>query len=172
MVIFMAGYPFAGKSYVVGKLLELLPNEYHVVVINPKEYVSGSTKEEISDSKLYAWEVCLDVLESSIMNKDDKIILFDTACATYSIMSKFFKLAKSQGRMIVYCWVESLISLCISRSNGGFSGDIIKKYKEKFSVSVSKLSELADTVVIIKNINKNVDVSDLVNLVKSEYEGE
>jgi predicted kinase len=171
MIIFMAGYPFSGKSYVVGKLLELLPNDYHVVVINPKEYVSGNTEEEIADSKLYAWEACLDVLESSIMNKDDRVVLFDTACATYGIMSKFFKLAKSQGRRVVYCFVSSPISLCVSRSNGSFSSRIVEKYKEKFLVSIPKLSELADDVFVVENINKSVDVSSLVGLVKSEYKG-
>lgn len=155
MLVFMAGMPFAGKSYVVDKFVEKLPDE--VLVIAPKDYrpddYDNMNEEQKKEVNITAWECTLELLKDNMKQyKKEEIIVYDTSCASYLTMYDYFQTARDCGHKILYIFVKASPEKCKERSGkNAISDEIIGKYKEKFKDSVKGLSKMSDKVIIINN---------------------
>jgi len=153
MIIFMAGFPYSGKTYVVDKLLELFPD---IVVISPKFFRPDNYSELSEDDKrevnISSWSCSLDQLVSAIKEYNDKkVIVYDTSCASYDSMNNYFSLAKN-SHTVIYVYVNSNIKLCQKRAGSEWlSEEVVKKYINNFKTSISKLSKMSNKFFIIHN---------------------
>jgi len=170
IIVFMAGFPGAGKSHVIRFALNKL-TDYDVNVINPKEYRRSEydmfSEEEKREEDLCAWELSLDDLRDRLEEESKETIIFDTACATLRIMKKYFQLAEKHKRKIIYCFVHAPIATCKKRmSNRNINDKIWKEYANKFKESVPELMKLSDHSIIINNSGEDINVDELINLLK------
>jgi len=169
LAIFMAGYPFCGKSHVARLATEGFPE----CVIDPKKFRSDKydtlTESEKREENLDVWEVSLDVLKECL-EKDNPVVLYDTACASYLSMKPYFQLAKNYDRMVIYVWVDADLSVCKERASADWLPEsVIDKYKKKFSISRPQLSEFSDGSLVIDN-NDEPDISGLREIIGMAYE--
>lgn len=170
MIIFMAGYPFAGKSTLLEVFRQNLKQaDYEAIIISPKDYRTDDYETLDEDSKrdmnLAAWECSLELLAEQIKeNKDDSIVIYDTSCASLYRMQDYFKLAKKYSHYVIYCYINADLLICENRADGKwFNSDIIDKYKMNFKESVPILTKLADKAIVINN-NVEINVSKLVGV--------
>ena len=169
MVIFMAGFPYAGKTFVLDKALEKIEKE--VTVICPKDYRDNNYKnleeEEQRQMNIAAWETSLEMLwESMQTNKNEEIIIYDTACASLKHMRPYFDGAKKYEHRVIYLYVNASLDLCAQRAGDSWLPiDVIKSYKNKFSESIKELARSADKHLIINNnSDKDPEVSKIIEL--------
>jgi predicted kinase len=167
MVIFMAGMPFAGKSYVVDKLVDNLPDE--VLVITPKDYrpeeYDSMTEEQKKEINIAAWECTLELLKAKLKeSNNNEIIIYDTSCASYLTMYDYFQTAHDCGHKVIYAFVKTSIEKCKERSKNTMSNEIMDKYKEKFKDSIKGLSKMSDRFIIINN-DEEPDVSVILRVI-------
>jgi predicted kinase len=162
-IVFMAGFPYAGKTYIVDKILRNYGDDRDATslwlkVISPKLYrpddyerLSESERREID---LAAWECSLEDLEANILlaGMTNDVIIYDTACASLSSMLEYFKLAKSRGHVILYVFVNCPLKICKQRANGKLSNQIFDKYVQHFKDSIPRLSKMSDKAIVINNM--------------------
>jgi tRNA uridine 5-carbamoylmethylation protein Kti12 len=181
MVIFMTGYPFSGKTFVVDKLVSELGEDNNKVIINlsPKSFydsiveADGVKEEELSETvrsewMLSAWECSLERLKEFIedCNPSD-IIIYDSCCASVDNMLPYFKDAKECGHRIIFVLVICKLSLCKERAANKLPDHVWKSYTQKFKVSISTLSKISDNVLVIENniYNKTPDLSKIMEVI-------
>jgi adenylylsulfate kinase-like enzyme len=157
MVIFMAGHPFSGKSFIVSMIKEALGTIGIVpMVIDPKTFRDSNYDILDEDSKrdmnLAAWEVSQEVLDEYVVDNMNDIIIYDTACASYQRMEPHFKHARDHNHKILYVMVTASLDVCKKRAGKNWlSEEVLKKYDVSFSVYTDQFSGLADKTVFIKN---------------------
>ena len=169
---FLAGWPFAGKTYVLQKALFLLP-ENNIQIISPKKYIAElcppeeyekKSEEERKEINIAAWECALDVLQEAI-DKNGTFV-YDTACASYGVMWQYFKAAREKHQ-VVYVYVKADLETCKKRAgNKWMSESVVKRYQVNFKESVPKLIKLAHKVIIIQNNDGEPDVSKLIEVLR------
>jgi tRNA uridine 5-carbamoylmethylation protein Kti12 len=157
MIIFMAGYPFSGKSHVLREILNKLPTGRTVVVVDPKrcrtDHYGLMSEEEKREENLAAWEVSLDLLIEQIKNAAlADIVVYDTACASLRSMKPYFEAAKKYDHKILYVFVRADLKACERRAGENWvPQDVLDKYVTKFEESVPTLAKMADARFIIEN---------------------
>jgi hypothetical protein len=169
MVIFMAGFPKSGKTFVLDLILSKLKKD--VFVVCPVDFrqddYDESNEEKRRDIDLAAWEASLDLLWEEVCGSDDSnIIVYDTCCASLGKMSPYFKGIRKKGHVIVYLFVKSSWEKCKERAEAWLPKEVVNLYKDKFKYSIPGLCELSDHVVIVENNSDDVpDVSKIMKLV-------
>ena len=181
MVIFMTGYPFSGKTFVVDKLISELGEDNNTVVINlsPKSFydsvieAEGVKEEELSETvrsewMLSAWECSLERLKEFIEDcHPNDIIIYDSCCASVDNMLSYFNDAKEYGHRIIFALANCKLSLCKERAADKLPNHVWESYTQKFTISIPELSKISDSVVIIGNniYNKTPDLSKIMEMI-------
>lgn len=158
MIIFMAGYPAAGKSFVVDQFTSKLPDELDVLVINPKELrpenYATLDEDQKREENLTAWEASLDCLDEKIKSLDpSKIVVYDTACASLANMRPRFELAKQHGHKVIYVFVQADEEIRETRAVERLPKPVLEKYDFNFSESTPVLAKLADRAIVVQNFS-------------------
>jgi predicted kinase len=167
----MAGYPYAGKSLVVQMLtIALRKHSYPYDLIDPKELrdetYTNLNEEDKRDMNIAAWEISLEMLAEKISAPQNKLLIYDTACASYRGMEPLFKLACQKHHRVVYAFVDASLDLCKLRAGSEWlSNDVIEKYQVNFAESIEKLINWSSDYFIIKN-NVQGSLPDISKLVR------
>jgi hypothetical protein len=154
MIIFMAGYPHSGKTFVVELLKAAIPE---IQVISPKLLLERDSEydkldeEEKRTRSIAAWEVTLLYLQGEARTNPKDILLYDSCCASYQVMDPLFRRLKKMKHKILYAFVHASMENIKVRGGAKFDEDIIDKYTRSFEESVAHLGGLADWKVVIKN---------------------
>ena len=174
MIVFLSGYPAAGKSHVVREIVEKLP--FETTVIDPKTFrpddydkLDEAAKRDLNVS---VWEVSLDVLSEQIKGTSDSTIIFyDTACANLQKMRPLFELAAAQGHHVVYLFVVSTLEKCKERiGDKWLAEDVIDRYTKNFKENINVFKALASKTLIVRNEADVVpDVQPVVDYIKNYY---
>lgn len=161
MIIFVAGFPYSGKSFVVQKILDKISN---CIVISAKDFRPDEydtlNEEEQRELNISAWICSLEQLDKAITEfKNDRIIIYDTSCASYDKMCDYFLYAKNKGHKVIYLYIHSSLEKCRERAGQKwFNKEVEDKYKSSFKISIPKLSAMADKHIIINNINGEINL--------------
>ena len=161
-VIFMAGWPKSGKSYIVAKLLKQLKGR-DVEVVCPRDYLEENFEQLEQEDKranwLAAWRVGLDHLEEQILNStDDDVLILDTAAASAKVMQYYFTLANKKGHTTVYLFVTASKDMIKQRSGEEWNEELYEKYRVAFDESIPVLRKEASKAFILNNENEpNID---------------
>lgn len=151
----MSGYPFSGKSFVVGQLIEILP--YQVELIDPKSYRSEDyeTLDEIKkrEENLSVWQVSVELLVEAIRTMgDEEIIIYDTACSDRKSMYPIFLDAKRQGHHILFIFVIANLETCKQRAGDNWlSDEVIDKYTKRFEENTPLFAKTANKLFSVRN---------------------
>lgn len=154
MVIFMAGYPYSGKTFVVELLKAAIPE---VQVVSPKLLLERDSEyekleeEEKHKRSIAAWDVTLQYLQKEACADPKGILLYDSCCASYQVMDRVFRKLKKHKHRIIYTYVHASIERIKARAGAKFDEGVIDKYTRSFEESVAHLGGLADWKVVIKN---------------------
>lgn len=166
----MAGYPKAGKSFIVNLLCEKVDED--ILVISPKdcrdENYDKLDEEARREMDISAWSVSLDMLWEQIQETDDsEIIIYDTACASINKMKPYFEGAIKKGHTVVYVFVQAYLSKCRERSGENWlPKEVVNSYTERFKHDVKEFRELSDYTVVIKNNSDEIpDITKLIGLI-------
>jgi predicted kinase len=160
----MAGYPAAGKSYIVNKILAQFQD---AIVISMKDYRTEDydklSEEDKKEVNIAGWECSLDDLSEKMKDKDS-LIIYDTACANYEKMSDYFIEAKKIGHKVVYAFINAPLSVCKMRSgNNWLPEGVVSRYKDNFCENIPKFKKLANKFITINNNSGDVpDISRLI----------
>lgn len=172
MIIFMAGLPFAGKTFVVDSLLGKIKQD--ALVISPKDFREDNyeklSEPDRREMDIAAWAGSLEYLWVQIQARNDgEIVIYDTACASLDKMRPYFEGAGKNRHAVIYVFVHAGIRTCRERAGEKWlPKEVIDSYKSRFKDSVEKFCEIADHHVVVKNNSSDdPDVSKLVNLVNS-----
>lgn len=165
MIIFMAGFPFSGKSYVVDMVTDRLDKK--IRVISPKTFLLGEARTE-ADRQLEmvsAWEVSLEDLDKHMKNINE-IIIYDTACSSL-VMETYFKKAKDLKHKIIYVFVQASLDTCAKRAGDSWLPEqVISKYTNNFEKSIKLFKSIADVTIVIKNdTDSPPDIVRMVNII-------
>ena len=167
MVIFMAGYPYAGKSY-VARLLNVRFTQ--ICVIDPKTFRTDNYESLSEDDKreqnLAVWECSLDLL-SDLMKDKDAVIIYDTACANLERMRPYFQDARIAKHHVIYLFVSADLEKCKIRAGDKWlPEDIIDKYTRNFEVGAPEFGKLAHkTFVVVNNQDTPPDVTKVIDYI-------
>lgn len=174
MIVFMAGYPYAGKSVVARNIVEQLP--YAANIIDPKSYRDDKYDQMSEEDKriqnLSVWEVSLDLLNETIKSTpDNEITVYDTACANYEKMIPSYNAARRSGHHIVYLFVYAPLETCRARAGDAWlSDDVIDKYRRNFEANVPKFKQAAHKDFVLNNgVDGDPDVSEPVDYIIKHY---
>lgn len=168
----MAGYPFAGKSYVAQLLAEKLPR---VSLINPKTFRTDDyeslSEEDKRDQNLAVWEVSLDLLADLKKEKDSEIFIYDTACANLERMRPYFQDARRFKHHVIYLFVSAELAKCKERAGKAWlPEDVIDKYTRNFETGASKFSSLAHKTFVVPNdTDAAPDLAKVISYVTAYY---
>lgn len=166
----MAGYPYSGKSLVVDKIVESIPMD--VIVVSPKDFrdeqqyatMDEDGKREVN---IAAWSSSLDALWDLMHQYDDsEIIIYDTACASYSKMRPYFDEAKRLKHTIVYLFVHAPLTICKRRAGDDWlPKKVIDLYTVRFKGHVQDFANMSDFHIVIKNnTDRAPDVSKVTKI--------
>jgi predicted kinase len=171
MIIFMAGYPKAGKSFVVDLICEKTDKD--ILVISPKECRDDNYDDLDEDDKremdISAWSASLDILWEQLKSTDDtEIIIYDTACASLNKMKPYFEGAK-EHHTVVYVFVQASLAKCKERAGSKWlPGEVVNSYTQRFKEDVKTFKELSDYTVIVKNNSDDVpNVDKIIGIIKN-----
>lgn len=175
MIIFMAGYPFAGKSHVARLLVDQLP--YAASIIDPKTYRDDGyhalSEEDKRIQNLSIWDVSLELLNETIKaSAGNEITIYDTACASYDKMVPYFNAAKKCGHHVVYVFVKALLDVCAQRAGNEWLSDaVIDKYSRNFEANVQRFNQAAQKCFVLDNSSPDgqPDVSEIVGHIVKFY---
>ena len=167
-VIFMAGMPFTGKTYVVNRLARSLD----MIVISPKFFrpddYNKMTRDDKTNIDINAWYCSLEQLGMAIDKYGDQIVVFDTSCASLDAMQPYFNKAKFR-HTVLYILVNAPLKICKERAGSKWiPEDVLISYKNNFNQSIPVLSKLAHKYFIINNIDKP-DISQVIKFI-NKYE--
>tara|TARA_R100001244_G_scaffold25113_2_gene25398 strand:- start:64370 stop:64927 length:558 start_codon:yes stop_codon:yes gene_type:complete len=161
MIIFMSGFPQAGKSKFVSILLEQFASEEEKIVdpivLNPKGLLPDDF-DELPDKdqrswQISSWEICLEQAMHEIDDRENsELIILDTAAAQADIMRPFFTRARKRDHHVVYIFVHSNFEERQSRTDADLS-KFQEYYSDSFKVTVPHLKKLADYSIVIRNPN-------------------
>lgn len=156
MILFTSGFPYAGKSTLVQKLVEELDGK-HVLHINPKDYYPDEfdnlTNEEQTEIATTAWEMSLETATKSICALPNKaLIIFDTCCNKSLHMRPLFMNAKLRGHRVYLVYVHADLKNRSKRTDKDLS-KFEDKYRTNFLETLPILKEHADTFVTFSNNN-------------------
>lgn len=172
----MSGYPFAGKSYTVDKIIESVDTD--ILSINPKDFrvedYDGLRDEEKRDVDLACWKASLDLLGEQIAgNHDSEVIIYDTACSSYDKMKQYFEYAKENNHTVVFCFVQANLKICEERAGENWlPKKVVDVYIDRFKNCIKDFADLADKTIIIKNNSNEVpDVSKITKLLVTHSNG-
>jgi predicted kinase len=173
MVVFMAGFPFAGKTYVLGKAVTEL-TDLSIIIISPKDYrpkgYEKLTETQQREINLASWKCSLETLEGTIKSSPiEEVIIYDTSCASLEAMSEYFEMAKKFKHKVFYVYVNAAKEIRMKRATANLPDEVMEKYKMNFKKSVPGLSKLADHAVVINN-EVGLDLSKLIRLIRLEYD--
>jgi hypothetical protein len=155
MVIFMAGYPHVGKTFVVELLKAAIPE---IQVISPKLLLERDSdydkleEEERHKRSIAAWDVTLQYLQREAHANSKDIFLYDSCCASYRVMDPFFRRLKKWKHKVLYAFVHASMDDIKARAGAKFDEDVIDKYTRNFEESIAHLGKLADWNVVVKNV--------------------
>jgi predicted kinase len=170
MVIFMSGFPFAGKSYVV----KLLKEKIELTVIDPKEYrtlvedYDSRSEEDRRDINISAWQCALESLTETLKSaKSEEKIVLDTTCATEQMID-YFKMARKKGHKVVTLFVNSNLSLCRERAGKEWiTEEVVSKYKSNFDKNLHGFKNLSDLFLVINNNGETPDLSKVIEKINA-----
>jgi tRNA uridine 5-carbamoylmethylation protein Kti12 len=162
MLFITAGYPFSGKTEFAKCLVNSLAGckikSIHIdpSTLRPNEYGSMSQKEQ-EDARISAWEVSLELLDSSIKAEPTStIIIFDTCAAKARTIMPYITSAKNLKHSIYYAFVGSILTECKARGADKWPAEnVVNNYATDFGVSVSQFRKISDRFFFIKNTNDN-----------------
>lgn len=155
MIIFLAGYPFSGKSSFAHKLIEALPGR-KIIHIDPKKLLPNEydslSQEDQRNAMISAWEVANETLTNSMSEPDDTIIIFDTCASKITNMLQHFINARANKHAIVCCFVAATLDECKQRAGNKWpSQDVINNYAANFTDSLPKFKRASDKFFFLKN---------------------
>jgi tRNA uridine 5-carbamoylmethylation protein Kti12 len=172
MIIFLSGFPFAGKSFVVNEIVTKLPTSGPVIVIDPKQYRCDNYEELSEDQKrdenLAVWEVSLDALYEQIKKLSNRTILFyDTACACRSRMEPLFRDAKRAGHHVIYLFVSADLGRCEQRAGSKWlPQEVIDKYIKNFEENITEFKRVSHKMFIVNNdTDETPDVTAIIDYI-------
>lgn len=172
MIIFMSGFPFAGKSVIARAIASSLPAEAHNVLIDPKAFrcddFESLNEENKRTENLSIWEVSLDLLAEQIKKLSNKsILIYDTACASRTRMEQHFRNAKKANHKILYLFVQADLEKCAERAGDKWlPDDVVDKYIKNFEENVPAFKKMSDKMMIIQNnSDEKPNVSSIVEYV-------
>ena len=173
-VIFLAGYPYAGKSFVIDLLIKTISDD--LIVISPRDFMDKGLYDDLPENEkremnIAAWETSLDSLYDQIKaNKNNQVIIYDSACASYKKMFPYFVDAKSSGHCVIYVFVDADLSICKKRAGDKWlSSSVIDAYTMRFKENVVRFAKLANKFIKIKNnSNDTPDVSKLIQVINND----
>ena len=174
MVIFFAGYPFSGKSFIIDLLTRAIPDD--LIVISPRDFVDEKLYADLSENEkremnIAAWEASLDMLYDQVKaNKNDQIIIYDSACASYKRMFPYFVDSKSSGHFAIYAFIDADLSICEKRAGDKWlSGSIIDAYTMRFKENITRFAKLANKFIMIKNNSNDLpEVSKIIQVINND----
>jgi len=176
MVVFMAGLPQAGKTTCTAVLVDRLREmDVDHAVIEPKsmrpEDYDDLPEFEKRQCDLDAWAVSLDVLmEQMECCGSGDVLIYDTACASLRIMSRYFRLARRFRHAVLYAYVKCPVEECVERGKDFLTAETMDRYREKMLESIPELSRMADVKVFLDGTTEP-DVDSLVSAIMAVRKG-
>lgn len=175
MIIFMAGYPFSGKTFVLDKIIEAL--DFDVSVVSPRDFIDKDEYEKLDEQRkqemnVAAWEASLDELWTQTQrDSDGEVIVYDTCCASLKKMRSYFEGAKAKKHTIMFVFVQAPLTVCKERAGEKWlPADVIELYKTRFKENLQEFILMADHYAIIKNsTNKTPDVSKVLRVLVQHH---
>lgn len=173
MIIFMGGYPYAGKSVVAQWIVDELP--WKATLIDPKTYRCENydklSEEDKKDENLAIWETTLEFLEETIKKTgNNEITIYDTACANRERMWPLFKEARKHHH-VLYVFVKCPLDKCKDRAGDKwFPDEVIDKYTRSFEENVSVFGSTAHKFFIVPNeTDETPSVTNVIDFIVKFY---
>lgn len=154
MILFMSGYPYAGKSVAAKMIVDELP--FAATIIDPKTWrcdnYDALNEDDKKDENLSIWETTLELLEETIKKTaDNEITIYDTACANRERMLPLFKEARKHHH-VLFVFVKAPLSKCAERAGDKwFSNEVIDKYTKSFEENISVFGSTAHKFHVVSN---------------------
>lgn len=161
MILFVAGYPLAGKSEFCHILCEELQKEERKIppeLISPAEWQPDNYDQlpepERREYAISAWEVAIERTQQAITNKRNRnsLIILDTAASKLLTMRPLFHFARLRGHHVIYAIISSDLADRQSRTTRDLSL-LEEEYTKAFRESIPALKRVSDTFLVIKNPN-------------------
>lgn len=166
MILFTGGFPFAGKSLLLDKLLENfnveneedgIQNALEIVRMCPKDLLpenhSTMPEKEKSDWAISAWETCIEETLETLEEYENKtLIIFDTAAAKVKRMRALFSKAKKLRHTVIYVFVHSDLAERKERTKIDLE-KFENHYRNSFKVTVPHLKMISDKFMLVRNPN-------------------
>lgn len=167
MILFTSGFPYAGKTTFVQKLIEELDNEL-IIHINPKDYYPDDfeqlDEQERTDIATTAWEMSLEKATKSICALPNRaLIIFDTCCSKSLHMRPLFMNSKLRGHDVFLVYINATSE---SRFERAGVNEKIKELEDRYRISFSEtlpiLKEHSDHFYMassdtLEDLNPNVE---------------